>query len=270
MRSAVLSGVRWESEVSASTGQITREDAAYFRRRLRTWFGKHARRFPWRETANPYHILLAEVLLQKTDAPKVVPVYLRMVRDFPTPESLAAARIQRLSRLLAPLGLDYRADRLRRAAAAIVKEHCGSVPANEKDLLSLPGIGRYIANAVCAQAFGQRKAVLDTNVVRVLTRFFGIHSNKSRARDDPQMWALAQSLLPRRASEAARWNWSVLDFAACLCTSRSPAHVICPLRKRCRHAVPMDHLALQTQPCEERDRSVRRVLHPRRQLYPCP
>jgi len=227
------SGIRLGSEVSPSAGRISREHAAYFRRRLRAWFRNNARRFPWRETTNPYHILLAELLLQKTDAPKVVPVYLRMVKDFPSPRPLAAARLQRVSRLLAPLGLDYRADRLRRIAAALVRDHGGAVPASEDALMSLPGVGRYIARAVCAQAFGQRKAVLDTNVVRLLGRFFGITSRRPRARDDPEMWAVAQSLLPRRASDAASWNWALLDFAALVCGHRHPACSICPVRHRC-------------------------------------
>jgi len=222
-----------ESEVNPPAGQISRADAAYFRRRLRAWFRKNARQFPWRQTSNPYHILLAEVLLQKTDARKVVPVYLRMVKDFPTLQSLPAARVERLSRLLAPLGLDYRADRLRRITAALIRDHGGSVPATEEALMLLPGIGRYIARAISAQGFSQRKAVLDTNVVRVLRRFFGISSQKARARDDPQMWAVARSLLPRRSCEAATWNWALLDFAALLCTYRRPACHICPVRRRC-------------------------------------
>jgi A/G-specific adenine glycosylase len=231
--SAARSGVRLGSEVGPPAGRIGKEEAAYFRRRLRAWFRNNARRFTWRETANPYHILLAEVLLQKTDAPKVVLVYLRMVKDFPTPKCLAAARVERLSRLLAPLGLDYRADRLRRIGMALTSDHGGTVPASENALMSLPGIGRYIARAVCAQAFRQRKAVLDTNVVRVLGRFFGITSRRPRARDDPEMWAVAQSLLPRRASDAASWNWALLDFAALVCGHRHPACSICPVRHRC-------------------------------------
>ena len=173
------------------------------------------------------------MLLQKTDAPKVAPVYLRMVRAFPSPESLAAARLPRLSRLLSPLGLDYRADRLRRIGLALTSQYGGAVPSSEDALMSLPGIGRYIARAVCAQAFGQRKAVLDTNVIRVLGRYFAVRSVRPRARDDPRMWVLAQSMLPRRASDAAPWNWALLDFAACVCTSRSPAHAMCVLRHLC-------------------------------------
>jgi len=227
------SGIPLGSEVNPPAGQINIENASYFRPRLRAWFRKNARQFPWRQTANPYHILLAEILLQKTGAPKVVPVYLRLVHHWPTLESLAAADFEHLSRLLAPLGLDYRAERLRRVAAALIRDHGGTVPASREALMSLPGIGRYIAQAVCAQAFGQRTAVLDTNVVRVLGCFFGITSSRSRARDDPQMWAVAQSLLPRRASQAASWNWTLLDFAALVCTHRHPDCFKCPVGHRC-------------------------------------
>jgi A/G-specific adenine glycosylase len=219
--------------MASPDGQISAADAAYFRSRLRAWFRQHARSFPWRETTDPFHILLAEILLQKTDAPKVVPVYLRMVKDFPTPEAVGAARVERLSRLVAPVGLDYRAERLRGIAAALVRDHGGAVPASEEALMLLPGIGRYIARAVCAQAFGQRRAVLDTNVVRVLGRFFGVTSLRPRARDDPQMWAVAQFLLPHRVSDAREWNWALLDFAALVCTHRHPAHSTCPVRRRC-------------------------------------
>jgi len=220
-----------ESE-SSSSGRITSEDAVRFRRCVLGWWRRHARRFPWRETTDPYSVLLAEVLLQKTDAPKVVPVFTSMSQTFPTLESLAAANPRRVAKLLDSLGLDYRTERLRHMARDLLERY-GEVPPDVDALTATRGIGRYIASAVCAQAFGQRWAVLDTNVIRVLDRYFGVRSNRPRARDDPRMWEAAQQLLPQRASHAARWNWALLDFAAAICSSRRPGCDACLPRSGC-------------------------------------
>jgi A/G-specific adenine glycosylase len=224
--------MRSGSERSVLGVEIAVSDAVRFRRRILAWWHAHRRHFPWRETTDPYRVLLAEVLLQKTDAPKVVPVYLDAVSKFPTLLVLAHADPRRLRRTLAPLGLHYRAERLRRMARGFVARF-GAVPADFMALRSVPGVGRYIASAVCSQAFGQRRAVLDTNVVRVLERCFGIRSDRARARDDPRVWDVAQRLLPRRASDAARWNWALLDFAAVCCRARSPDHEACPVHAQC-------------------------------------
>lgn len=224
--------MRSGSRPPAPSTRIASGDAAGFRRQVLAWWRRHKRQFPWRQTSDPYRILLAEVLLQKTDAPKVVPVYLEVISKYPTLESLAQADLRRLRKTLASLGLHYRSERLRRMARELLSRF-GMVPNDLDALLSAPGIGRYIASAVCAQAFGQRRAVLDTNVVRVLERCFDVRSSRPRARDDPKMWAAAQELLPRRARDAARWNWALIDLAAACCRAKLPKHLVCPARLQC-------------------------------------
>jgi len=198
------------------------------------WHQANKRDYPWRRTRAAYHILVAEVLLQQTDAPKVAPVYCAFIERFPAVEALALADLAEVSALLSPLGLKYRAGRLISIAQRVVHDYKGQVPASEELLLLLPGVGRYIARSVCASAFGQRKGVLDTNVIRILDRLFSIRSASAWPRDDLALWDLVTRLVPpRRVSEAYDWNWALLDFAATVCTHLRPSCGNCPLVDAC-------------------------------------
>ena len=208
----------------------------YFRRKVLHWFHSHRRRFPWRTRANPFHVLVAEVLLQQTDAPKVAAIYDQFIRAFPTPAALSVADERRIGKFISKIGLNYRGARLISTAAAINSRFDGQVPNDRAGLLSLMGVGPYVANAVLAAAFRRRAAVLDTNVIRVLGRFFGLRSRCPRPHTDPVLWAAAQELLPRDGRMARTWNWAVLDFAAAVCRRRSPLCPECPCRGLCRFA----------------------------------
>ncbi len=213
---------------------IARDEGAYFRRRLLRWYGFNARQFPWRETDDPYLILLSEVLLQRTQAPQVKDNYQAIAAALPTPSALATAPLTAIGEVLRPLGLAKRAVTLKRMAEELVARHEGGVPSGVTDLMSLPGVGRYIAAATAAFATGSRLAVVDANVIRVLARFFGVSSAKKRPRDDPTVWRLAELLLPR--SRAADYNRALIDFAALVCRARGPLCAECPLRRKCRAA----------------------------------
>jgi len=213
---------------------IARDEGAYFRRTLLRWYRFSARHFPWRETDDPYLILLSEVLLQRTQAPQVKDNYKTIAAALPTPSALAKAPLAAIEEALGPLGLAKRAVTLKRMGEELVARHEGGVPSGVSDLMSLPGVGRYIAAATAVFAAGSRVAVVDANVIRVLSRFFGVSSDKKRPRDDPMVWRLAQSLLPR--SRAADYNWALIDFAALVCRARAPLCAECPLRRRCRAA----------------------------------
>lgn len=206
----------------------------YFRRVLLRWFAHHQRRFLWRQTSNPFHILIGEMFLQQTDAPKVALIYRGFVKAFPTARALAHGKKSEIGRFISQIGLNYRVERLRSAAHLIEDRFRGRVPADSRGLMVLPGVGPYIANAVLASAFGRRVAVLDTNVIRVLHRFFGLRSTRPRPRTDPGLWAAAQELLPRPPKMAKRWNYAMLDFAAIMCRHRNPRCVDCPCRRLCR------------------------------------
>lgn len=203
-----------------------------FRRTLLAWQRKYGRKFPWRQTRNPYRVLIAELFLQKTQAKQVKPIYLEFLRRFPTVESLACAPPGKIRPAIWSLGLLGRARHLKEMARAVVSKFEGRIPNTESALLELKGVGRYAANAVLCFAFDQPRAVVDANVVRLLSRYFGIKPLKERAHADADLWEAAQSLIPKRG--AKEYNWAVFDFAALVCTSRNPKCSECILRERCR------------------------------------
>jgi A/G-specific adenine glycosylase len=207
----------------------------WFRRRLKNWAKKNLRDFPWRETKDPYAIFVAEFLLQQTDAPRVVPVYLKLLGTYPTLTSLAEAETSELSEILKPLGFHFRAERLQNAARLMIEDPVckGNIPDKEEVLLQILGVGKYIARSVCANAFGQPTAILDTNVIRILQRFFGLQSRRARPRNDPHLWSAAQEAAPKM--NVGSWNLTLLDFGAAVCTFHNPKCEGCPLNKQCNY-----------------------------------
>ena len=201
-----------------------------FRRSLAGWARGHLRTYPWRSTADPYAVLVAEMLLRKTRADDAVPIYDRVMARWPTLESMAAATPGGLARVIAPIGLPSRARAMRDAALAVVTLHHGKVPDEEQDLLALPGVGRYISNAVLCFAHGRRVALVDGGVGRLLRRVFGLTSRKP-AYCDGALWDLADAMLPPRS--AKRHNLALLDLAAILCRPHRPSCGLCPLRSLC-------------------------------------
>jgi DNA (cytosine-5)-methyltransferase 1 len=207
-----------------------------FQTSILNWYTINERRLPWRGTNEPFKILVAEFLLQKTDVEKVKDVYGKFVHYWPSPQALSKARISSISKIIQPLGLRYKANRLKLTAKAIVEKFSGEIPESEDKLLELPGVGRYIACAVECFAFNKPKAVLDTNVIRILNRVFGIQSEKNRPRDDPCLWDFAQTLVP--TNNAKEYNWGLLDYGALVCKSKEPlcrecvVHNICIFHKK--------------------------------------
>jgi A/G-specific adenine glycosylase len=212
---------------------LDQKRTAYFRKRVKEWFAENGRELPWRETTDPYLLLVAEFLLQQTDVEKAAKAYEDLSTKYPTVNHLARAKIRSLERIFDGIGLRYRAGRLSQSAKFISRKWGGMIPNNPAELMQLPGVGRYMANAVCSAAFGKRLTVVDVNVARILHRFFGFSSRKTRARDDPVVWEAAQELMPRRGSPPAEWNWALLDFAGTICTARQPRCSECPVAARC-------------------------------------
>ncbi|WP_081942956.1 A/G-specific adenine glycosylase [Myxosarcina sp. GI1] len=205
------------------------EKVSWYRRKLLAWQKTNLRDFPWRQTKNPYQILVAEFLLQRTDAVTVLPLYEDFLRRYPTLEILSQAKVTEIENFLQPLGLFFRASRLHETANIIANEG-GKVPNSEIQLLKLPGIGKYTARAICACAFNQPLAVLDTNVARILERFFGLQGERVKSRCK-LLWQAAELTAPQR--KVGRWNLTLLDFGAKVCTARKPACSNCPLAKKC-------------------------------------
>ena len=190
----------------------------WFRDRLFTWGKQNLRDYPWRKTSNPYDILVAEFLLQKTDADTVVPIYEAFLTYYPTLDELTTAALKDIEKLLQPLGLFFRAERLLQSAKIIAEEYQGKIPDSETELLKLPGIGKYTARSICSQAFGRSAAVLDTNVARILERFFGIEGERVKSRCKI-LWHAAETVAPD--IEVGLWNLTLLDFGAIICTARN-------------------------------------------------
>ncbi|MDY6784672.1 MAG: A/G-specific adenine glycosylase [Cyanobacteriota bacterium] len=202
----------------------------WFRRQLSAWGRENLRDFPWRNTRDPYAIFVAECLLQKTDAATVLHLYIAFLAQYPTWDALAGASVEEVGQLLQPLGLFFRAERLCQSAKTIRDRYSGKTPQTEVELLKLPGVGKYTARSLLAHAFGKPAAILDTNVARIWERFFGVKGDrvKSRCR---LLWGLADRIVPAR--NASRWNLTLLDFGASVCTAKNPGCFDCPLRSRC-------------------------------------
>ena len=208
--------------------------AENFAERLLAWFEKNKRDYlPWRKTKDPYKILVAEMMLQKTTSKQVAKLFNRFLERYPSPASLADAPVADIEAEITPLGMEHRrALRFKQWAEIIVKKYAGKVPRSKDALVSLPGVGDYIANAILCLAYNENVALLDTNVVRVLQRFFGITSTKARARTDKALWKTYQQMIPK--GKARDFNLAVLDFAALVCTAKNPKHKICPVNGMCR------------------------------------
>lgn len=159
---------------------IAKEVKIKFRRNLMHWYKENKRSFPWRNSKDPYQILISEVLLQKTDAPKVLPVYKKFIKKYPTPEILQQAKLPELKKILKDLGLHYRAERLKSIGEDLCVLHEGKVPAQKDQLLRFKGLGEYASSAIMCFAYDKREAIVDNNVVRLFERIFGFKTSRVR------------------------------------------------------------------------------------------
>ncbi|WP_380170980.1 A/G-specific adenine glycosylase [Kineococcus sp. DHX-1] len=201
--------------------------------RVLDWYADHARDLPWRAAdRTPWGVLVSEVMLQQTPVARVLPQWLAWMERWPTPSDLADAAPGDAVRAWDRLGYPRRALRLHAAAVALRDEHGGEVPDDHAQLLALPGIGSYTAAAVASFAFGQRYAVVDTNVRRVHARAVTGAAEPATALTAAEQ-RLAVALLPDDAPTAARWAVAVMELGALVCTARSPRCDDCPLLDRC-------------------------------------
>jgi len=220
---------------------------------LLDWFAANARDLPWRRTSDPYAIWVSEIMLQQTQVKKVIPYWERWMRELPTIKAVAEASSDKIHKLWEGLGYYSRARNLQKAANQIAKQHRGKFPENFDDMLALPGIGRYTAGAICSIAFNQPTPVLDGNVIRVLTRVFGIGENPREKKTNAQLWQLAEELVTHAKTQSSRrknsshcafallrednscsfLNQSLMELGALVCTPRNPQCGICPVKRLC-------------------------------------
>src|ERR1039458_10219671 len=220
--------------------------------RLLVWFARNARPLPWRRTRDAYAVWVSEVMLQQTQVKTVLPYWERWMRALPNIAALVKAKPQTLHKLWEGLGYYTRVRNLQRAAKVIVEQHRSRLPNDFETLLSLPGIGRYTAGAICSIAFDQPQPILDGNVMRVLTRLCGIAGDPRERKTNARLWHLAQELVQmasqtdaptnpfphatRNTQHASRpcseFNQSLMELGALICTPRLPRCGFCPIDRK--------------------------------------
>jgi len=203
----------------------------WFRRRLLAWYRANGRSLPWRETRDPYRILVSEIMLQQTQVDRVLPKYQEWLERYPSFEALAMAAEAEAVETWRPLGYNVRPRRLHAIARESVARFGGTLPGDEETLRSFKGIGAYTAGAVMSFAFGRRAAILDTNVARVLFRIFVARGNPRSHAMQKHLWTISRTVLPRR--HVFDFNQALMDFGATLCTARKPQCLLCPMTSRC-------------------------------------
>jgi A/G-specific adenine glycosylase len=248
---------------------------------LLDWFSANARDLPWRRTRDPYAIWVSEIMLQQTQVKTVIPYWNRWIRELPTIRAVAQASPDKIHKLWEGLGYYTRARNLQKAARQIVARQNAKLksrrrrgdesqmkkksetpyvvsykfPDNFDDVLVLPGIGRYTAGAICSIAFNQPVPILDGNVIRVLTRIFGIGGNPREKKTNARLWQLAEELVSHASrityhisrpksrtrtrtkdeddSTCSNFNQSLMELGALVCTPRNPQCRICPAKRLC-------------------------------------
>ena len=199
------------------------EDARYFRGRMITWGRQHFSDFPWRKTANRWHALVAEIMLQRTRAEQVLPVYEEFVSRYESPAGFAESPDPAL---FTSLGLHWRLGRFTALAAVLADR---SLPRSKEELLALPAVGDYVASAFLSLHMGDRQPIIDSNVVRLYGRFFGFDTDGETRR---KKWfkALADSVTPNKGFR--EFNYALIDFTRSVCRPKA-RHELCPLAARC-------------------------------------
>jgi A/G-specific adenine glycosylase len=202
-----------------------------FKKILLDWYALNKRELPWRNTINPYYIWLSEIILQQTRVQQGLSYYLKFIKEFPTIFDLAKAKEDKVLKLWQGLGYYSRARNLHYSAKDIVSNRDGKFPDNYNEILSLKGVGPYTAAAISSFAFDLPCAVVDGNVIRVLSRFFGIDVPFDTASGKKMFQELAQELIGEE--NASEYNQSIMEFGAMQCTPKLAKCNSCPLYKEC-------------------------------------
>lgn len=204
--------------------------------KLLKWYDTHGRDLPWRihdgRAETPYHTWLAEIMLQQTGVSTVIPYYERFIRSWPTVKKLAAAKDEEVMQAWAGLGYYSRARNLLKCARFVTEHHGGKFPSELDELLSLPGVGPYTANAIRAIAFDLPANVVDGNVERVMARVFAYSKPSNTPQGKKDLTALAATLVPtKRTGDYAQ---GLMDLGATICTPKNPKCPACPWQKNCK------------------------------------
>ena len=203
-----------------------------FQSKLMDWFDINARVLPWRESKDPYQIWLSEIILQQTRIDQGLPYFHLFLERFPSVDDLASASIDDILRAWEGLGYYSRARNLHKAAKQILSQHGGKLPRTYLEWLTLPGVGPYTAAAVSSIAFGEKEAVLDGNVARVLSRVFAFEGIAQSSSGRKHLHSLASDLLNR--TDPGRHNEAMMELGALVCKARNPSCGVCPVANNCQ------------------------------------
>jgi len=223
-----------------------------FQETLLGWYDAHARNLPWRKSRDPYRVWVSEIMLQQTRVAAVIGHYHEFLRRFPTVQKLAAAREASVLAAWSGLGYYRRARMLHAAAKVVTRERTGHFPQTAPEWRELPGVGRYTAAAIASIAFGQKVAVVDGNVERVLQRIVG------KAISGEQLWEVAEGLLSHQ--RPGDFNQAMMELGATVCTPRSPACLTCPVMQTC---VSRSELAGEGKTARQKKCEIHYALHRR-------
>lgn len=209
---------------------------AHFAQRIVSWQRQHGRQhLPWQHHADPYKVWLSEIMLQQTQVSTVLSYYERFLERFPTVLALAKASQDEVMPYWAGLGYYARARNLHRCAQVVVNEYQGQFPRSSEQLATLPGIGPSTASAIAAFCFGERSPIMDGNVKRVFTRYFGIYGHPQKRAVDQTLWALARDVVAQSPADLnmAAYTQGQMDLGSMVCTRSKPRCGDCPLQTDC-------------------------------------
>ena len=208
------------------------EKSSFFSKRILNYWSSSRRDFPWRNTSEPYFILITEILLRKTTAKQVKSVFNQFFQKYPSFDSLGDANPAELHSILTPLGMENkRTKELIKLSKIVIKDYNGKVPQECDKLLNIYGVGKYTSSAVRCLSYHINEAMVDTNVIRVIQRFFSYESNLKRVRDDPKLWKFVKEIIP--TGKCKEFNLGLIDFASAICKPHNPLCQKCPINLLC-------------------------------------
>ena len=205
-----------------------------FANQIVAWQKVHGRNdLPWQNTQDPYRVWLSEIMLQQTQVATVMAYFDRFLQRLPTVAALAAASLDEVMGLWSGLGYYSRARNMHRCAQVVVQDWAGNFPKTALQLQELPGIGPSTAAAISSLCFGERVAILDANVKRVLTRVLGFDGDLALAQQERHLWIAAAGLLPKSVLAMPRYTQGMMDVGATVCLPKNPACMQCPVQSQC-------------------------------------
>jgi len=210
---------------------ITDDLIVTFQNAIKKWAEENLIEYPWRENRTPYKVLISEILLIRTKAPQVEPVFRAFMKKYPDLDKFLEAELKDLEDLIKSLGLLFRAEMIRDLREQLKNEFNGIIPDNFDDLKSLKGIGDYGANAILCFGYDKKRPLLDSNFIRIYKKFFNVTSKTKTAKIDKFLWAFSEKLLPDE--DYVQFNYGILDIGGNICLSRNPKCSECPLKKYC-------------------------------------